>query len=207
MAKVSVGLRGWRFEESEIFTEEGEFKPLDEIPEDPRQRLLRLSMLVEKPCQACYLVHGEENVERCRQAKIVYGEPLNEVVLCEVHEADFLYWFREAGGREFVGDELFRDEFQEWFADGGRAPDGYAGMEHVDTDPDNMPSPPDANELQERINEEFDGERIDLREYGPDAAEAGADGVDDADDADDEGDEPEELDFEGVDLGQQYPRK
>ncbi|QCJ46661.1 hypothetical protein [Haloprofundus sp. MHR1] len=200
MAKVSVGLRGWRFEESEIFTEEGEFKPLDEIPEDPRQRLLRLSLLVEKPCQACYLVHGEENVERCRQATIVYGEPLNEVVLCDEHEADLLYWFREAGGREFVGDELFRDEFQEWFADGGRAPDGYGGMEHVDTDPDDLPSPPDANELHQRINEEFEGERIDLREYGPDA--------DEGDDNDEEGDdEPEEMDFDGVDLGQQYPKK
>ncbi|KTG08349.1 hypothetical protein AUR64_19140 [Haloprofundus marisrubri] len=201
MAKVSVGLRGWRFEESEIFTDEGEFKPLDDIPEDPRQRLLRLSLLVEKPCQACYLVHGEENVERCRQATIVYGEPLNEVVLCDEHEADFLYWFREAGGREFVGDELFRDEFQEWFADGGRAPDGYGGMEHVDTDPDSMPSPPDAEELHQRINEEFEGERINLRDYGP-----GADDESDEDDVD-ESDEPEELDLDGVDLGQEYPRK
>ncbi|WP_224335519.1 hypothetical protein [Haloprofundus halobius] len=205
MAKVSVGLRGWRFEESEIFTEEGEFRPLNEIPEDPRQRLLRLSLLVEKPCQACYLVHGEENVERCRQATIVYGEPLNEVVLCDQHEADFLYWFREAGGREFVGDELFRDEFQEWFADGGRAPDGYGGMEHVDTDPDDMPSPPDANELHERINEEFEGERIDLRKYGPDAEDVDAG---DANGGEPDGeDEPEELDLEGVDLGQQYPKR
>jgi hypothetical protein len=39
MAKVSVGLRGWRFDEEEIFTDDGELKPLDEIPEEPRESL------------------------------------------------------------------------------------------------------------------------------------------------------------------------
>ena len=65
MAKVSIGLRGWRFEESEVFTDDDEFKPLDEIPEGPRERLARLTYLVEEPCDACYLVHGESELERC----------------------------------------------------------------------------------------------------------------------------------------------
>jgi len=32
MAKVSVGLRGWRFDEEEIFTDDEELKPLDGSP-------------------------------------------------------------------------------------------------------------------------------------------------------------------------------
>jgi len=48
MGKVSVGLRGWRFNEAEIFTDDEQFKPLDEIPKDPKQRLLRLLTLVDK---------------------------------------------------------------------------------------------------------------------------------------------------------------
>ncbi|MFO7923096.1 MAG: hypothetical protein R6U58_05330 [Bacteroidales bacterium] len=46
---MSVGLRGWRFDEEEIFTDDGELKPLDEIPEEPRERLFRLVSLVEEP--------------------------------------------------------------------------------------------------------------------------------------------------------------
>ncbi|ELZ67510.1 hypothetical protein C457_11717 [Haloferax prahovense DSM 18310] len=196
MAKVSVGLRGWRFEESEIFTDEGEFKPLDEIPEDPRERLMRLVSLVEEPCDACYLVHGDEGIQQCRQASIVYGEPREEVLLCERHEPDFLYWFREEDGRDLVGDAVFADAFHEWFADGGRAPDGYGGLDYVDTDPDELPSPPDANEIQRRLEENFvEGERINLRDYGP-----GAD--------DDEDVTPlTEDDLDAVDLDTDYPNK
>ncbi|ELZ77386.1 hypothetical protein KU306_13965 [Haloferax larsenii] len=192
MAKVSVGLRGWRFEESEIFSEEGEFKPLDEIPEDARERLVRLVKLVEEPCDACYLVHGDEEIQQCRQAAIVYGEPGEEVLLCSQHEPDFLYWFREAGGRELAGDDIFADAFHEWFVDDGRAPEGYAGMEHVETDPDDLPSPPDASEIQRRLEEGFEGERINLREYGP---------------QDDDSTPLEEGDLDDIDLDTDYPTK
>jgi len=64
MAKVSIGLRGWRFDEDEILSDDEELKPLDEIPEEPRERLLRLVALVEEPCDVCYLDHGEEEVHR-----------------------------------------------------------------------------------------------------------------------------------------------
>jgi hypothetical protein len=214
MSKVSIGLRGWRFEERDVFTEDGEFRPLTEIPEDARHRLVRLALIVERPCDACYLVHGDAEKERCRQATIVYGEPLDEVLLCDHHEADFLYWFREAGGRELAGDEAFKDEFHEWFAAGGRAPEGYAGLEHVETDPDALPDPPDAEEIQRRLEaaNEFEGEKIDLRELaargaGSDADD-GEDGSDDGDDAGGEADGRDEdgVDFE-VDLGADYPTR
>ena len=165
MAKVSIGLRGWRFDEAAVFTDDGEFRPLDEVDEDTRRRLVRLTYLQGKPCDACYLVHGEAEKRRSNQAEIVYGEPMEEVLLCSEHEADFLYWFREAGGADAAGIETFRDEFHEWFAAGERAPEGYGGLEHVDTDPDTLPTPPDPAELNRRLNENYEGERkrIDLR--------------------------------------------
>ncbi|WP_152041064.1 hypothetical protein [Salinigranum salinum] len=234
MSKVSIGLRGWRFEEREVFAETGEFRPLAEIPEDARHRLVRLSLIVDRPCDACYLVHGEK--DRCRAATIVYGEPLDEVLLCDHHEADFLYWFREEGGRELAGDDAFRDAFHEWFADGGRAPEGYAGLEHVETDPDALPDPPDPKEIQRRLEDAsgFEGERIDLREaagLGPapgteegdasedaetdDASETDADDETETDtDADDESETDDETDaddedasFDDLDLGADYPTR
>jgi len=193
MAKVSIGLRGWRFEESEVFTEDGEFKPLDEIPEDPRERLVRLTYLVEQPCDACYLIHGDEEIERSAQAAIVYGEPGDELLLCGDHEADFLYWYREDGGKAYRGEPTFRDQFHEWFADGGRAPEGYGGMEHVETDPGALPDPPDPEEIHRRLNEDFEGRRINLRE--------GWDDEDETEDAD------LDLDLDDVDLGTDYPSR
>ncbi|AUV82142.1 hypothetical protein C2R22_11195 [Salinigranum rubrum] len=212
MSKVSIGLRGWRFEEREVFTEEGEFRPLTEIPKETRHRLVRLSLIVERPCDACYLVHGESEKDRCRQATIVYGEPLDEVLLCDAHEADFLYWFREGGGRGLAGDEEFRDAFHEWFAAGGRAPEGYAGLEHVETDPDTLPDPPDAQEVQRRLEEtnEFEGEQIDLREGTPFDRPAKLDGESEETD-DEDGDEAADTDADAddadLDLGADYPTR
>jgi hypothetical protein len=200
MSKVSIGLRGWRFEESEVFDDSGEFRPLEEIPEDPRRRLVRLAYLVEKPCDACYLVHGEEEKRRANEAAIVYGEPGEEVLLCDDHEADFLYWYREGGGSEVRGEDTFRDEFHEWFLDGGRAPEGYAGLDHVETDPSGLPDPPTAEELNRRLNENYEGtrKRIDLRtgevtyeEVGDEAGDDDPDGVTDVD----------------LDLDRDYPTK
>ena len=192
MAKVSIGLRGWRFDESAVFTGDGEFRPLEDLDDDTRRRLVRLTYLQGKPCDACYLVHGEAEKKRCNEAAIVYGEPMEEVLLCADHEADFLYWFREAGGSEAAGAETFRDEFHEWFVAGNRAPEGYAGLDHVDTDPGELPDPPDPDELNRRLNEHYDGERkrIDLR-----TGEITT--VDDEEPADDR--DPD------LDLGREYP--
>ncbi|WP_435178906.1 hypothetical protein [Halorussus sp. AFM4] len=193
MGKVSIGLRGWRFDEEEVFTEDGEFRPMDEIPKEPRKRLVRLQALVNAPCDACWLIHGDEEVHECNVAEVVYGEALGEVVLCSEHEPDFLYWFSEAGGSRFKGQQELQDEFHEWFADGGRAPEGYGGVEHVETDPEDVPEPPEAD--QEALNVELpeeERERIDLRNMDAEGDESSGEPIDE-DDADD------------LDLGRDYP--
>jgi len=200
MAKVSVGLRGWRFDEADIFTDDGELKPLDEIPEDPRERLVRLVGLIEEPCDVCYLDYGESEVHRCNQAEIVYGEPNGEVLLCPEHEPELIYWFREGGGSDHAGTVEFGDRFHEWVAAGNEAPEGYGSVEHVDEDPDGLPDLPDQQEIQERVEENFEGERIDILELA---------GV--KSDENDEDDETEErlsekdLAESGVDLSTDYP--
>lgn len=219
MGKVSIGLRGWRFNEDEVFTDEGEFKPMDEISADPRKRLVRLQALVASPCDGCWLIHGDENVHECNESAVVYGEPLGEVVLCADHEPDFLYWFAEEGGSQYKGQQELQDEFHDWFADGGRAPEGYGGVEHVETDPDDIPEPPepDMDDLNVDMPDE-ERERIDLRNMetttGEEAAErkadpdprsgdAGAesDEADASEDAESRDDEPED----DLDLGRDYP--
>jgi len=194
MAKVSVGLRGWRFDEEEIFTDDGELRPLDEIPEGPRERLFRLVSLVEEPCDVCYLEYGESEVHRCTQAEIVYGEPEGEVLVCPEHEPDLIYWYREEGGSDHAGSREFADRFHEWVAAGNEAPEGYGSVEHVEEDPDGLPDLPDQREVQERVEQDFEGDRIDILEL---AGEGGDDG-----DADDE---LNEDDFEEVDLSTDYP--
>ena len=196
MGKVSIGLRGWRFEEDEVFTEDGEFRPMDEIPKEPRERLIRLQALVNAPCDACWLIHGDDEIHECNVAAVVYGEALGEVVLCGEHEPDFLYWFAEAGGEQFKGRQELQDEFHEWFADGGRAPEGYGGVQHVETDPDDIPEPPEPD--QEALNVELPEEerdRIDLRSVDLDGEGDESDG----------GDPVDEDDMDDLDLGQDYP--
>jgi hypothetical protein len=203
MGKVSIGLRGWRFAEDEVFTETGDFKPMDEIPPDPRKRLVRLQALVASPCDACWLIHGDAEVHKCNQAGVVYGEPLGEVVLCADHEPDFLHWFSEAGGEQYKGEQILQDEFHEWFADGGRAPEGYGGLEHVETDPDDIPEPPDPD--QEALNVDLPEEerkRIDLRNVEVTEG-ADVDGSAESDAKDDDGEAEE--DDEDFDLGMDYP--
>ncbi|MFB6206765.1 MAG: hypothetical protein ABEJ05_09610 [Haloglomus sp.] len=166
MGKVSIGLRGWRFDEEEVFTDDGELQSIDQLPPDTRDRLVRLSVVAGQPCDACWLIHGDENLRECNVARVVYGEPLHEVILCNEHEPDFLYWYREAGGSQYRGDgEAFEEAFQEWFAAGNRAPEGYEGMDHVETDPDSVPEPePDVEQdtLEEAIAEldEDDREKL-----------------------------------------------
>jgi hypothetical protein len=200
MGKVSIGLRGWRFDEDAVFTEDGDYRPMDEIPADQRERLVRLQALVASPCDGCWLIHGDENIHECNESGVVYGEPLGEVVLCADHEPDFLYWFAEEGGSRYKGQQELQDEFHEWFLDGGRAPEGYGGVEHVETDPEDVPEPPesDMENLNVEVPEE-ERERIDLRNMevgtGADAAEGSADDEDGSD-------EPADDDF---DLGRDYP--
>jgi hypothetical protein len=148
MAKVSIGLRGWRFEESDIFDDSGNLRPFDEIPEDARNRLLRLTAIVGESCDACWLEADTNDPGAGDMARIVYGEPLAEVKLCREHEADFLYWFRECGGDEYAGTAHLAEQFHEWFDDGGRAPDGYGGLEHIDRQPEDLPDPRESEDLQ-----------------------------------------------------------
>ena len=150
MAKVSIGMRGWRFDEEEVFDDDGAIRPLSEMEDDTVYRLIRLSAMLGEPCDACWLIHGEENIEQANGAEIVYGEPLAEVVLCDDHEADFLYWFREDGGSEYTGSGDLPDAFHEWFLDGNRAPDGYGGLEHVQEAPDDMPTAPETPDPAEQ---------------------------------------------------------
>ncbi|MFW5911722.1 MAG: hypothetical protein ACOCQV_03180 [Halolamina sp.] len=190
MAKVSVGLRGWRFDEDEVFTDDGEWAPLSEMSDDTRNRLLRLGLLMDQPCDACYLEHGEEEKRRANPAAIVYGEPGDEVLLCEDHESDFLYWFREAGGSDRMGEEEFRDAFHEWFVADNRAPDGYGPDEHVEEAPDELPNLPTPEEAQRRLEQAVDYEekRYDLRAPESDDDDAG-----------------DEIDVSDLDLDTDYP--
>ena len=212
MAKVSIGLRGWRFEESALFTADGAWRDLSEMPEDARDRLARLPQLVEEPCDACYLDPDEPE----RRAAIVYGEPLAEVVLCADHEADFLYWFREAGGEASAGDPGFADAFHEWFADGGRAPTGYEGMDHVVTEPAELPELPSAEEVQRQLHEQaaFEPERYDLREYVDDGTappapdpEAGGRPSAGADGNESQESDDGTVDVDDLDLDVEYPSR
>ncbi|PSQ58617.1 MAG: hypothetical protein BRD23_06430 [Halobacteriales archaeon SW_9_67_25] len=165
MGKVSIGLRGWRFDEEDVFDEDGEIRGLEEMPADTRHRIVRLSSLMGEPCNACWLLYGEDDIEQCNPGTIVYGEPLAEVLLCGDHEADFLYWFRELGGEEFAGSGVLADEFHEWFLDGGRAPDGYGGLDHVQRHPDALPNGADPtesesiDEVERQLDEMADAER------------------------------------------------
>jgi hypothetical protein len=177
-----------------VFGPDGRFRPLDEMDPDDRERLVRLVDLVERPCSACYLVHGE--LEPCEGATVVYGEPGSEVLLCDAHEPDFVYWYREAGGTAHRGEPTRRTAFHDRFDHGERAPEGYAGVDHVETDPDELPDPPDAEELRAALAEGVELERIELR---PEALE---------DDENDEDDEPlttADLARTDVDLDAEYP--
>jgi len=160
MGKVSIGLRGWRFDEADVFDSNGSIKPLAEMPPEPRQRVSRLTAIIGNACDACMLLEDDER--HCNVALAVYGEPMSEVLLCEKHEPDFLYWFREEGGDEYAGNAAMKDRFLEWIADGGRAPDEYAGIEHVDSEPDALPNAAVTGEipsLEEDLAEMDEGER------------------------------------------------
>ena len=161
MGKVSIGLRGWRFDEEAVFDADGRYRPLEEMPDETATRISRLTALVGSPCDACWLLHGDDNLEECAPADAVYGEPGAEVLLCADHEVDFLYWYREEGGEDLRGTDAFQAAFHEWFADGGRAPEGFEGIEHVDTAPADVPNPP-----TEQVGIGVETDRVDLRELG-----------------------------------------
>ncbi|WP_323676438.1 hypothetical protein [Halorubellus sp. PRR65] len=202
MSKVSIGLRGWRFDEDEVFTADGDVRPFDEMSEDTRRRLVRVGVLYGSPCDACWLIHGDDDLQECNEAAVVYGEPLSEIAVCDEHEPDFLYWFREAGGIEHAETERFEDAFHEWFVAGERAPEGYGGVEHVETDPRELPETemPDPDEHEDIGTREVIEQRIDLRtgevEDAPDPR---------PDRGDDDEDEDLDLDDADLDLDADYP--
>jgi len=162
MAKVNIGLRGWRFDEDEVFDDEGRIRPLGTMDEDTRARVLRLTERLTDPCDACWLAYGDDRIEECEPAEVIYGEPRGEVILCRDHETDFVYWFREVADEGVIGTVQVQDAFHEWFFDGGRAPEGYAGVEHVDSDPEGIPEAPDPTEELPGLEEEL--ERVDDEE-------------------------------------------
>ena len=174
MAKVSIGLRGWRFEEDEVFDDQGDLRPLQNMPEDERERILRLTELISEPCDACYMEHGDEHIEQCNVGAIVYGEPMGEVLLCDDHEADFLYWFREEDGEQLAGTRELANAFHAWFDEGGRAPEGYAGLDHVEEEPDRIPDPGSGQlqsldvEIQEMDEDEREALDVDLSDLDVD---------------------------------------
>jgi len=161
---VSIGMRGWRFDEDEVFTPDGDYRSFDSMDDDVRRRLVRLTVVYGSPCDACWLIHGDENVTECNEAQYVYGEPLAEVLVCETHEPDFVYWFRDAGGSEYAGADDFDDHFHEWFLEGTRAPDGYEGMDYVSQAPDELPEPPEIAESDVPVAVGEVEERIDVRD-------------------------------------------
>lgn len=185
MGKVSIALEGWRFDEEELFDESGEFRPLSELSPDTRQRLVRLTALRDEPCDACWLIHGDEEIHRSNVAAYVYGEPLAEVLLCDSHIDDFYYWYQQEGGAQYRGTDAFQDQFHEWFANDNRAPDSYGSIEHVRTDQDHIPSPepPEPGVFTVELDEDERVE-IDLREAIDDADADTRASLDDAIDED-----------------------
>jgi|AntDeeMetagen192_2_1112575.scaffolds.fasta_scaffold05877_2 hypothetical protein len=170
MGKVNIGLRGWRFDEDVVFDDEGRVRPLGVMDPDARDRILRLTERVGDPCDACWLIHGEENAEECNPAEVIYGEPQGEVVLCSDHERDFVYWFRNEADEDLVGHPELGDAFHEWFVDGGRAPGTFPPLDHVDESPDEVPDagnlhdelPGLEQELREMDDEDLDALDVDL---------------------------------------------
>ncbi|MFC3476528.1 hypothetical protein [Halobacterium litoreum] len=141
MTKVSIGFRGWRFDEDEVFDEHGNYRDVDEMSDDTRERFVRIPQLVDQPCDVCYLEVGDADADEVNAPTAVYGEPRGEVLVCDDHEAAFYYWFLEAGGDEYEGSTELQDAFHEWIAAGNREPDWYDGPDHVDTDPEAVPEP------------------------------------------------------------------
>jgi len=153
---------------------------------------------VGSPCHACWLIHGDAALEECNVARVVYGEPNAEVVTCDDHESDFLYWYRECGGSAHRGGASLQDAFHEWFETGGRAPDGCDADEHVDTDPETLPDPPVENASCDVVLGELD-ETAEGASNGGDAD--GTDGVTASDPA-----PPEDVDAQSdLDIEREYP--
>lgn len=155
MGKVNIGLRGWRFDEDTVFDDSGRIRPIGSMDADARDRVLRLAERVDDPCDACWIVHGEENVEQSNPAEVIYGEPQGEVVLCSDHERDFVYWFRNEADEELIGHPELGDAFHEWFMDGGRAPEVFPPLEHVDESPDDVPTARERFEEMPGLEEEL----------------------------------------------------
>jgi len=174
MGKVNIGLRGWRFDEDEVLDDDGHVRPIGTMDRDTKARILRLTERVTDPCDACWLEHGDENLEACDPAAAIYGEPGGEVVLCPAHEGDFVYWFRERADEDLIGTTELGDAFHEWFLEGGRAPEDYPGVEHVEEAPDEVPEAPDPYEERPGLESEIE----DLDEEDLDALEMDLDDLD-----------------------------
>jgi len=161
MTKVSIGFRGWRFDEDEVFDEDGSYRPLPEMAEDTRERIQRIPALSNQPCDVCYLEDEAGERDARNEPTAVYGEPGAEVLVCDDHEATFYYWFLDAGGDAHEGEPGLQDAFHEWVAAGNREPEQYEGPDHVETAPESIPAP-DAGDLHGLPVELPDDERARL---------------------------------------------
>jgi hypothetical protein len=200
MGKVSIGLRGWRFDEEEVFDSEGNFRPIAEMDDDTAARLNRLTGIYDNPCHACWLEHGER--EDCNVATVVYGEPSDEVLLCDEHEPDFTYWY-EREGHEYRGTEVFAERFHEWFDAGNRAPAEYGAPEHVETDPADVPMP-ERPELAYRNVELAEDEQVEI-DLEEGVAYEGEEVTERREKLERRKERAEDLDTDDLDLDSEYP--
>jgi hypothetical protein len=112
--KVSIGLRGWTFDPEDVFQVGGELKPVDEMPEEDRIRVVRLTEIMGNACHVCMLQHPDEGWDEWEKATVVYGEPTSEVLLCDDHEEVFERWFFDEGGESYRGTEELQRAFHDW---------------------------------------------------------------------------------------------
>lgn len=123
--KVSIGLRGWTFDPDDVFDDDGELKDLEEMPDEDKLRISRLTEIIGNACHVCMLRNPEEGWDVWEKATVVYGEVTSEVLTCDEHESEFLYWYFEEGGKAYKGDDKLPDKFHKWVREGGEAPPDY----------------------------------------------------------------------------------
>ncbi|MFB6283315.1 MAG: hypothetical protein ABEK59_05185 [Halobacteria archaeon] len=112
--KISIGLRGWRFNPDDVFDADGNLKSPEEIPEDQRERIARLPDIIGNACHVCMLLNPDEGWDEWTKATVVYGEPRHEVLTCDDHEPVFETWFFDEGGEALKGSDNLADTFHAW---------------------------------------------------------------------------------------------
>lgn len=120
--KICIGLRGWKFDIQEVLDKNGELKALEEMSEEDKVRIIRLSEIIGNACHVCMLKNPEEGWDVWEKATVVYGEPTSEVLLCDKHESIFEHWFFNEGGKAYKGKEELQEKFHNWIKNSGFSP-------------------------------------------------------------------------------------